>query len=85
MAELVKLITFIVIVVVVILPTIMMMVIVIVVIMTEFVKLEARWRRSVPTCRQQPLGLSPTDRGLQFVFEKHATSNIPSTSVGQSA
>ena len=82
MAELVKLITFIVIVVVVIVPTIM---IVIVVIMTEFVKLEARWRRSVPTCRQQPLGLSPTDRGLQFVFEKHATSNVPSTSVGQSA
>ena len=81
MAELVKLITFIVIVVVVIVPTIM---IVIVVIMTEFVKLEARWRRSVPTCRQQPLGLSPTDRGLQFVFEKHATSNVPSTSVGQS-
>ena len=76
MAELVKLITFIVIV-----PIIM---IVIVVIMTEFVKLEARWRRSVPTCRQQPLGLSPTDRGLQFVFEKHATSNVPSTSVGQS-
>ena len=81
MAELVKLITFIVIVVVVIVPIIM---IVIVVIMTEFVKLEARWRRSVPTCRQQPLGLSPTDRGLQFVFEKHATSNVPSTSVGQS-
>ena len=79
MAELMKLITFIVIVVVVIVPTIM---IVIVVIMTEFVKLEARWRRSVPTCRQQPLGLSPTDRGLQFVFEKHATSNVPSTSVG---
>ena len=82
MAELVKLITFIVIVVVVIVPIIM---VVIVVIMTEFVKLEARWRRSVPTCRQQPLGLSPTDRGLQFVFEKHATSNVPSTSVGQSA
>ena len=81
MAELVKLITIKVIVVVVIVPTIM---IVIVVIMTEFVKLEARWRRSVPTCRQQPLGLSPTDRGLQFVFEKHATSNVPSTSVGQS-
>ena len=81
MAELVKLITFIVIVVVVIVPTIM---IVIVVIMTEFVKLEARWRRSVPTCRQQPLGLSPSDRGLQIVFEKHATSNVPSTSVGQS-
>ena len=79
MAELVKLITFIVIVVVVIVPTIM---IVIVVIMTEFVKLEARWRRSVPTCRQQPLGLSPTDRGLQFVLEKHETSNVPSTSVG---
>ena len=84
MAEIVKLITIKVIVVVVIVPTIMM-VIVIVVIMTEFVKLEARWRRSVPTCRQQPLGLSPTDRGLQFVFEKHATSNVPSTSVGQSA
>ena len=82
MAELVKLITIIVIVVVVIVPIIM---VVIVVIMTEFVKLEARWRRSVPTCRQQPLGLSPTDRGLQFVFEKHATSNVPSTSVGQSA
>ena len=81
MAELVKLITFIVIVVVVIVPIIM---VVIVVIMTEFVKLEARWRRSVPTCRQQPLGLSPTDRGLQIVFEKHATSNVPSTSVGQS-
>ena len=81
MAEIVKLITIKVIVVVVIVPTIM---IVIVVIMTEFVKLEARWRRSVPTCRQQPLGLSPTDRGLQFVFEKHATSNVPSTSVGQS-
>ena len=81
MAELVKLITFIVIVVVVIVPIIM---IVIVVIMTEFVKLEARWRRSVPTCRQQPLGISPNDRGLQFVFEKHATSNVPSTLVGQS-
>ena len=81
MAEIVKLITIKVIVVVVIVPTIM---IVIVVIMTEFVKLEARWRRSVPTCRQQPLGISPTDRGLQFVFEKHATSNVPSTSVGQS-
>ena len=81
MAKIVKLITFIVIVVVVIVPIIM---IVIVVIMTEFVKLEARWRRSVPTCRQQPLGISPTDRGLQFVFEKHATSNVPSTSVGQS-
>ena len=81
MAEIVKLITIKVIVVVVIIPTIM---IVIVVIMTEFVKLEARWRRGVPTCRQQPLGLSPTDRGLQFVFEKHATNNVPSTSVGQS-
>ena len=81
MAEIVKLITIKVIVVVVIVPIIM---IVIVVIMTEFVKLEARWRRSVPTCRQQPLGLSPTDRGLQFVFEKHATSNVPSTWVGQS-